>query len=155
MLQTQISTTIPQTSNWLMQFHRVPTNTETSEINFFHGRTCIQITTIKFLGKHAMQTNPSRFDKRLFSDIYLWISCLKQGREIQDFMFWGKGPEGHSSDGYASFKLLKSWPWHVELIPGVSVVGLVTNEELCKVVWGIIMKDFMHKYSFIVSELLW
>ena len=49
--------------------------------------------------------------------------------------------------------LNKSWPWHVEVIPGVSVVGLVINEELCKVVWGII-KNFMHKYSFIVSELL-
>ena len=50
--------------------------------------------------------------------------------------------------------LNKSWPWHVEVIPGVSVVGLVINEELCKVVWGIIIKNFMHKYSFIVSELL-
>ena len=30
--------------------------------------------------------------------------------------------------------LNKSWPWHVEVIPGVSAVGLVTNEELCKVV---------------------
>ena len=35
----------------------------------------------------------------------------------------------------------------------VSIVGLVTNEESCKVVWGII-KNFMHKYSFVVSELL-
>ena len=42
-----------------------------------------------------------------------------------------------------------------EVIPGVSAVGLVTNGELCKVVWGIIIKNFMHKYSFIVSELLW
>ena len=35
-------------------------------------------------------------------------------------------------------------------------MGLVTNEELCKVVWGIsiIIKNFMRKYSFIVSELL-
>ena len=50
--------------------------------------------------------------------------------------------------------LNKSWPWHVEFISGVSVVGLVTNEKLCKVVWGIIIKNFMHEYSFIVSELL-
>ena len=64
-------------------------------------------------------------------------------------------PEGRSSEGYASFKQVKPWPWHVEIIPGVSVVGLVTNEELCKVVWGIIIKNFMHKYSFIVSEPLW
>ena len=33
-------------------------------------------------------------------------------------------------------------------------MGLVTNEELCQVVWGIIIKNFMHKYSFIVSDLL-
>ena len=63
-------------------------------------------------------------------------------------------PEGRSSEGYASFKQVKSWPRHVEVIPGVSVVGLVTSEELCKIVWGIIIKNFMHKYSFIVSELL-
>ena len=71
------------------------------------------------------------------------------------FYVLGQGvPEGHSSEGYASFKQVKSWPWHVEVIPGVSVVGLVTNEELCKVVWGIVIKNFMHKYSFIVCELL-
>ena len=33
-------------------------------------------------------------------------------------------------------------------------MGLVTNKELCQVIWGIIIKNFMHKYSFIVSELL-
>ena len=44
-------------------------------------------TTIKFLGKHVIQTNPSKFDERLFSDIYLCRLRLKPGREIQDFMF--------------------------------------------------------------------
>ena len=63
-------------------------------------------------------------------------------------------PEGRSSEGYASFKLVKPRPWHVEVIRGVGVMGLVTNKELCKVIWGIIIKNFMHKYSFIVSELL-
>ena len=29
----------------------------------------------------------------------------------------------------------------------VSAVGLVTNEELCQVFWGIIIKNCMHKYS--------
>ena len=33
-------------------------------------------------------------------------------------------------------------------------MGLVTNEELCQVIWGIIIKNFNGKYSFIVSELL-
>ena len=54
-------------------------------------------------------------------------------------------PEGRSSEGYASFKQAKHWPWHVEVIRGVSVVGLVTNEELCKVVWGIIIKNLMQR----------
>ena len=62
--------------------------------------------------------------------------------------------EGRSIEGYASFKQVKPWPWHVEFIPGVSVVGLVTNDELYQVVWGIIIKNCMHTYSFIVSELL-
>ena len=42
----------------------------------------------------------------------------------------------------------------MEVIPGVSVVGLVINEELCRVIWGIIIKNFMHKYSFIICELM-
>ena len=63
-------------------------------------------------------------------------------------------PDGRSSEGYASFKQVTSWPWHVEVNPGVGVAGLLTNEELCQVVWGIIIKNFMRKYSFIVSELL-
>jgi len=62
--------------------------------------------------------------------------------------------EGRSSEGYASFKQVKPWSWHVEVIPGVGVVVLVTNKELCQVIWGIIIKNFIHKYSLIVSELL-
>ena len=60
-------------------------------------------------------------------------------------------PEGRSSEGDASCKQATSWPWHVEAIPGVRVVGLVTNEELRKVVWGITIKNSMHEYSFIIS----
>ena len=44
------------------------------------------------------------------------------------------------------------WSWQLEVIPGVGVVGLVTNKELCQVNWGIIIKNFMYKDSFIVSE---
>ena len=58
-------------------------------------------------------------------------------------------PEGRSSEGYASFKQVKPWPWYIEVIPGVSVMGLVTNEEVCEVVWGIIIKNVKHKYSFL------
>ena len=63
-----------------MQFHRVPTNVQKS----------FMYTILHFLGKHVIQTNLSKFDKRLFSDIYLSRLCLKQGREIHDFIFWGK-----------------------------------------------------------------
>ena len=63
-------------------------------------------------------------------------------------------PKGRSGEGYASFNQVKSWPWHVEVISGISVVDLVTKEGLCKVVWGIIIKNYMHKYFFIVRELL-
>ena len=61
-------------------------------------------------------------------------------------------PVGCSSKGYASFKQDKPWPWHIEVIPGVGVVGLVTHKELCQVLWEIIIKNFMQKYSFIVRE---
>ena len=46
--------------------------------------------TLKSLGKHVIQTNLSKFEERLFSDKYLCRLCLKQGTEIQDFMFWGR-----------------------------------------------------------------
>ena len=58
---------------------------------------------------------------------------------------------GSSSEGYASFKALVLAR---RGISGVDVVGLVTNEELCQAVWRIIIKNFMHKYTFIVSKLL-
>ena len=31
-------------------------------------------------------------------------------------------------------------------------MGLVTNKVLCQVILGIIIKNFIHKYSFIVSD---
>ena len=47
-------------------------------------------TTIKCLGKHVIQTNPSKFDKKVvLRHIYLCRLRLKQG-EIQDFMFRGR-----------------------------------------------------------------
>ena len=52
-------------------------------------------------------------------------------------------PEGRSSEGYASIKQAKTWLWHIEAIRGV--VELVTNEELCKVVWGITVENFLQR----------
>ena len=55
-------------------------------------------------------------------------------------------PEGHSSKGCASFKQVKPRPWRADVIPGVSVVGLVTHKVLCQVVWGTVINNFMqHK----------
>ena len=82
------------------------------------------------------------------------ITFEKRKRNTRFYVLRQGVPEGRSSEGHASFKQVKPRPWHVEVIPGVSVVGLVTNEELYKIVWGIIFKNFMLKYSFIVSELL-
>ena len=55
------------------------------------------------------------------SDIYLCRLRLKQGREIGFYVLRQGIPEGRSSEGYASFKQIKSWPWRVEVIPGISV----------------------------------
>ena len=41
-------------------------------------------TTLKCSGKGEIQTNPSKFDERLFSHIYLCRLRLKQGREIHE-----------------------------------------------------------------------
>ena len=82
------------------------------------------------------------------------ITFEKRKRNTGFYVLRQGVPEGRSSEEYANFKQVKPWPWHVEVIPGVIVMGLVTNEELCKTVWGIIIKNFMHEYSFIVSELL-
>jgi len=68
-----------------MQFHSSYKCAETSELNFFHGHTRMQHSV--FLGKRVIQTNPSKFDEKLFSDMYLCKLRLKQGREIHDFMF--------------------------------------------------------------------
>ena len=44
-------------------------------------------TTLRYLSKRVIQTNPSKFDERLFSDIYLCRLHWKQGTEIHDFIF--------------------------------------------------------------------
>ena len=81
-----------------MQFHSSYKCAETSELNFFHGHT------IKFLGKRVIQINPSKFDERLFSDIYMCRLRLKRRTEIHDYILRQGVPEGRSSEGYASFK---------------------------------------------------
>ena len=67
-----------------MQFHSSYKCAEMSELNFFHGHT------FRFLGKLVVQTNLSKFDERLFSDIYLCRLHLKQETETHDFIFWSR-----------------------------------------------------------------
>ena len=85
MLQTQISTNILQTviskNNQLINAVTQSKSykcAKTSELNFLYGHTCMY-TTLKFLGKRLIQINPSKSDKRIFSDKYLYRSRLKQG----------------------------------------------------------------------------
>ena len=46
--------------------------------------------TLTFLGKHVIKTNPSKFDERLFSDVFVKImfeTRITRLQEIQDFIF--------------------------------------------------------------------
>ena len=55
-----------------MQFHGVLTNMQKGIGIKFLSWTYIYINTpVTFLGKHVIQTNPSRFDEMLFLDGYL------------------------------------------------------------------------------------
>ena len=75
------------------------------------------------------------------------ITFKKRNRNTRVYVLRQGVPEGRSSEGYASFKQIKPWPWHVEVIPGVGV----GNEELCKVVGGIIIIIIMGGISVFVS----
>ena len=90
-LQTQINTTVPQTNiismikqliNAVSQFLQLCKNIRIKFLSWAY-----MYTTLTCLGKRVIQTNPSKFDERLFSDIYLCRLRLKQGTEIHDFIF--------------------------------------------------------------------
>ena len=57
------------------------------------------------------------FDEKLFSEIYLRRLCLNIGREMYNFIFWGRE---FKSDAPAKVMLIlkqfKPWPGHVEFI---------------------------------------
>ena len=90
----------------------------------------------------------------LFLNKYLFITFETRKRNTGFCVLRQGVPEGCSSERCATFKQVKTRrPWRVDVIPGVGVMGLVSNKELCQVIWGIIFKNFMHKYSFVVIEL--
>ena len=90
-LETQINTTIPQTNsistieqliNAVSQFLQMCKNIRIKFLSWAY-----MYTTLTFLGKRMIQTNPSKSDEMLFSDIYLCRLRLKQRTEIHDFIF--------------------------------------------------------------------
>ena len=90
------------------------------------------------LGRNATQTCQSTLTKT-YSQKYICAAYVwKKRKRITGFYISRQVvPEGRSSEGYASFKQVKPWPWHVQVIPGVSgIEGLVTNKELFQIVWG-------------------
>ena len=129
-----------------MQFHSSYKCAKTSELNFFHGHTYLPLS-VSF-GKHVIQTNPSKFDERLFSNIYLCILCVKEGREIQDFMFWGKEfqRDAPAKDIHASFRAMwKLSCFHVIIYfchwkryqhRSVSMSTCITCVLLCQIDWA-------------------
>ena len=54
--------------------------------------------------------------------IFVQITFETRKRNTGFYVLRQGVPEERSSEGYASFKQVKPWSWHVEVIPGVSVV---------------------------------
>ena len=60
------------------------------------------------------------YSQTLFMFVQITFETRKRNT---GFYVLGQGvPQERSSEGYASFKQIKSSPWHVEVIPRVSVV---------------------------------
>ena len=79
-LQTQINTTIPRTNiistikqliSAVSQFLRTCRNIRIKLLSWVY-----MYTTLTFLGKRVIQTNQSKFDKRLFSDIHFFAGYV-------------------------------------------------------------------------------
>ena len=122
---------------------------ETSELKFLHGYTCIHAYNTQNFRQTCDSNNYVQvWRKVILRHILVQIKFETRKKNTGFYVLRQGVPEGRSSEWYTSFKQIKLWPWHVEVIPGVSVVGLVANKELCQVVSGIIIKTFMHKYSF-------
>ena len=114
--------------------------TETSELNFFSW-TWHVYNNQKFRQTCDSNKSVQIWRKVSLTQIFVGRLRLKQGREIQDFMFWGKEfrRDAQAKDmlvlNKSSLALApRSYSW-------VSVVWLVTNKELCHVSWGIIIKN--------------
>ena len=63
--------------------------------------------------------------KVILRHIFVQITFETKKRNTGFYILRQGVPEGRSSEGCASFKQVKPWPWYVEVIPGVSVMGLV------------------------------
>ena len=90
----------------------------------------------------------------IVGNIFVQITFETGKRDAWFYILTQGVPEGRTSEGEASFKEAKPRSWHVDVVPGFSAVGLVTNKELCHEVWGFVIKNFTHQYTVILSELL-
>jgi len=79
--------------------------------------------------------------KVILRNIFVQITCEPRKRVTGFYILRQGVPEGRSSKTYASYKQVKPWPWHVEVIPGIGVAGLMTNNKLCQVAWGIVINN--------------
>ena len=71
-----------------------------------------------------IKTNPSKFDEMLSQKYVCEITFETSITRNTGFYILRQGvPEGCSSKGYASFKQVEPWSWHIEVIPGVSNSG--------------------------------
>ena len=77
---------------------------QTSELNLFHEHTMYAMyATINFLGKHVIQTTPSKFAKGYSETFICANSVCSKGENYRGV------PEGRSNERDASFKQVKPW----------------------------------------------
>ena len=105
-----------------MQFHSSYKYAETSELNFFHGYIHVYNNQI-FRQTCDSDKSVQIWRKVILRHIFVQIMFETMKKSTWFYILRQRGPEGRSSEEYASFKQAKPWPWHVEVIPGIGVVG--------------------------------
>ena len=80
-------------------------------------------TTLHFIFRQTCDSNKSIQICRnvILRHIFVQITFETRKRNTGFYVLRHGVPEGRSSEGHATFKQVKPWPWDVEVIPGVSV----------------------------------
>ena len=76
-----------------------------------------------------IQTNPAKFDEKLFSDIFVQFTFKTRKKNTVFYVSRHAPAKGRSSEGYASLKQVISWPWHVEVIFHGPAIETPTNHH--------------------------